>query len=137
MAARHLRHYGYRPSVYYPRPGQGELFARLAAQLRQLAVPFVDDDFSAALAASDCVVDALFGFSYAGPLRAPFAAAVAGLRDAPVPVLAVDAPSSWHIDAGPPDDEPGRGYCPAALVSLTAPKPLAAHFRGRHFIGGR
>ena len=26
---------------------------------------------------------------------------------------------------------------PTALVSLTAPKPLVKHFKGRHFIGGR
>lgn len=26
---------------------------------------------------------------------------------------------------------------PTALISLTAPKPLVQHFKGRHFVGGR
>lgn len=26
---------------------------------------------------------------------------------------------------------------PTALISLTAPKPLVKHFKGRHFVGGR
>ena len=41
-----------------------------------------------------------------------------------MPVTSVDAPSSWDIENGPPDDGPGKGFHPAALVSLTAPKPL-------------
>jgi NAD(P)H-hydrate epimerase len=54
-----------------------------------------------------------------------------------VPVTSVDAPSSWNIESGPPKDGPGKDFNPAALVSLTAPKPLVAWFKGRHFLGGR
>jgi len=54
-----------------------------------------------------------------------------------VPVLAVDAPSSWNIETGPPKSGPGSKYNPAALISLTAPKPLVKWFSGRHFVGGR
>ena len=52
-------------------------------------------------------------------------------------MLAVDAPSSWNIEEGPPDDGPGKGFMPEALISLTAPKPLVKWFKGRHFVGGR
>lgn len=52
-------------------------------------------------------------------------------------MLAVDAPSSWSIEEGPPKEGPGKGYMPTALISLTAPKPLVRFFRGRHFVGGR
>lgn len=52
-------------------------------------------------------------------------------------MLAVDAPSSWDIENGPPQDGPGKGFMPNALISLTAPKPLVKWFEGRHFVGGR
>ena len=59
------------------------------------------------------------------------------MRDTKIPVLAVDAPSSWNIETGPPDLGPGKGFHPDALISLTAPKPLVKWFKGRHFLGGR
>jgi NAD(P)H-hydrate epimerase len=54
-----------------------------------------------------------------------------------VPVLAVDIPSSWDVEDGPPSSGPGQGFHPQALISLTAPKPCAQHFKGRQFLGGR
>ncbi|KAG9739251.1 hypothetical protein KCU73_g9524, partial [Aureobasidium melanogenum] len=62
---------------------------------------------------------------------------ISALQTSKVPVLAVDAPSSWNIETGPPDEGPGKGYNPEALISLTAPKPLVKWFEGRHFVGGR
>ena len=62
---------------------------------------------------------------------------IEALRDTKIPVLAVDAPSSWNIEDGPPDSGPGKGFMPEALISLTAPKPLVKWFKGRHFLGGR
>ncbi|KAI6626440.1 hypothetical protein MCOR07_002453 [Pyricularia oryzae] len=137
VAARHLRHYGYQPSVYYPKRGKNELYQRLTKQLEDLEVPFVDD-FGVALSASDHVVDAIFGFSFSGEVREPFPAVIRALAETKVPVTAVDAPSSWDIEHGPPESgHVGSNFNPAVLVSLTAPKPLAKHFKGRHFIGGR
>ena len=54
-----------------------------------------------------------------------------------VSVTAVDAPSSWNIESGPPEEGPGKNFQPEALISLTAPKPLVKYFKGRHFVGGR
>ena len=54
-----------------------------------------------------------------------------------MPVVAVDAPSSWDIETGPPSEGPGAKFMPAVLVSLTAPKPLVKFYQGRHFVGGR
>ncbi|TLS22261.1 uncharacterized protein PpBr36_09847 [Pyricularia pennisetigena] len=137
VAARHLRHYGYQPSVYYPKRGKNELYQRLTKQLEDLEVPFVDD-FKAALSASDHVVDAIFGFSFSGEVREPFPAIIRALAETKVPVTSVDAPSSWDIENGPPEPgQVGSNFNPAVLVSLTAPKPLAKHFKGRHFVGGR
>lgn len=54
-----------------------------------------------------------------------------------MPVLSVDAPSSWDIQSGPPKEGPGAKFMPQALISLSAPKPCVKYYRGRHFIGGR
>ncbi|KAJ6446860.1 Meiotically up-regulated protein 182 [Purpureocillium lavendulum] len=136
VAARHLFYYGYHPSIFYPKRSKNELYRRLAKQLEDLEVPFVDD-FQAALASSDHVVDAIFGFSFSGEVREPFPAVIKALQETRLPVTSVDAPSSWDIENGPPSSGPGSSFMPTALVSLTAPKPLVKHFRGRHFIGGR
>ena len=53
------------------------------------------------------------------------------------PVLAVDIPSSWDVNQGPPSSGPGQGFHPEALISLTAPKPCSQFFKGRQFLGGR
>ncbi|EON99581.1 putative ai-bp family protein [Phaeoacremonium minimum UCRPA7] len=136
VAARHLRHYGYQPTVYYPKRSKNELYQRLAKQLEDLEIPFVED-FPAALDTTDHIVDAIFGFSFSGEVREPFPAVIRALEETKLPVTAVDAPSSWDIEDGPPKSGLGSTFNPTVLVSLTAPKPLVKHFRGRHFIGGR
>ena len=136
VAARHLYHFGYKPTMYYPKQGKNELYQRLRQQLEQLKVPFTED-FQSALRKSDWVIDAIFGFSFSGEVREPFPGVIKALAESKVPVLAVDAPSSWNIDDGPPDDGPGKDYNPDALISLTAPKPLVKWFKGTHFVGGR
>ena len=62
---------------------------------------------------------------------------ISALEQTSVPVLSVDAPSSWSIEDGPPKEGPGAKFQPSALISLTAPKPLVKHFKGMHFVGGR
>ncbi|KAI8723844.1 NAD(P)H-hydrate epimerase [Fusarium sp. LHS14.1] len=136
VAARHLRHYGYKPTVFYPKRSKNDLYQRLAKQLEDLDVPFVDD-FSSAVKSTDHIVDAIFGFSFSGEVREPFPAVIQALQETKLPVTSVDAPSSWDIENGPPESGLGSSFMPTALVSLTAPKPLVNHFRGRHFIGGR
>ncbi|KAI1170879.1 YjeF N-terminal domain-containing protein [Nemania sp. FL0916] len=136
VAARHLRHYGFDPKVYYPKRSKNDLYQRLAKQLEDLEVEFVDD-FTSAIKSADHVVDAVFGFSFSGEVREPFPAVIKALEETHLPVTSVDAPSSWNIEDGPPKSGLGANFNPAYLVSLTAPKPLVRHFKGRHFIGGR
>ncbi|KAI9672625.1 MAG: hypothetical protein M1831_000060 [Alyxoria varia] len=127
---------GYKPKMFYPKQSKNELYQRLVTQLQNLSIPFVDD-FSASLKDSDYVLDSIFGFSFTGSIRDPFPPVIEALAHSPIPVLAVDSPSSWNIEEGPPKEGPGKDYNPAALISLTAPKPLVGWFRGRHFVGGR
>jgi NAD(P)H-hydrate epimerase len=136
VAARHLHYYGYKPAVHYPKQSKNELYQRLATQLKQLEVPLVED-FDGALKQSDQVVDAIFGFSFSGEVREPFPKIIEALESTKVPVLSVDAPSSWNIESGPPESGPGHRFMPEALISLTAAKPLVKYYKGRHFIGGR
>ncbi|MCJ1256322.1 hypothetical protein MMC24_004143 [Lignoscripta atroalba] len=136
VAARHLWYYGYQPTIHYPKQPKNELYQRLVTQLKNLEVPFIDD-FTSGLNDTDHIVDAIFGFSFSGEVREPFSSIITALEETSVPVTSVDAPSSWTIEDGPPDSGPGKTFQPAALVSLTAPKPLVRHFKGRHFVGGR
>ncbi|PYH41687.1 NADHX epimerase [Aspergillus saccharolyticus JOP 1030-1] len=136
VAARHLHHYGYTPSIYYPKQGKNELYQRLTTQLKNLSIPFITD-LPEAIKSSHLLVDAIFGFSFGGPLRDPFPEIIGQIESATIPVLSVDAPSSWDIESGPPKEGPGAKFMPEALISLTAPKPCVKFYRGRHFVGGR
>ncbi|CCJ29860.1 unnamed protein product [Pneumocystis jirovecii] len=133
VAARHLWHYGYTPSVYYPKKGKSDLLKRLCIQLEELSIPFVDD-FLLAINDADHIIDAIFGFNFSGEVRDPF---VETLKYTKVPVTSIDIPSGWDLEKGPLEKGVASGWCPTFLVSLTAPKPCTRYFKGRHFIGGR
>ncbi|KAL9056496.1 MAG: hypothetical protein Q9162_002871 [Coniocarpon cinnabarinum] len=148
VAARHLKHFGYNPTVYYPKQPPKSLYPRLVTQLKHLSIPIypsnpsdpspTEPGFDKLLEETDLVIDAIFGFSFSGPLREPFPGIIRALEGTTKPVLAVDAPSSWDVEKGPPPEgEVGHQYMPGALVSLTAPKPCVKFFKGRHFVGGR
>ena len=67
VAARHLWHYGYQPTVFYPKQGKNDLYQRLATQLKNLDVPFTED-FTGSLKTTDHVVDAIFGIAINAPI---------------------------------------------------------------------
>lgn len=124
----------------------------LTKQLDDVGVPVVREDGAlpwpsggagGGLAASfDGVIDALFGFSFRGPMREPFASVMAALvaelaaSDELFPVVSVDVPSGWHVDDG---DVHGMGLQPSCLVALTAPKPCTAKLAASAdlWLGGR
>ena len=87
-----------------------------------------------ALARTDVILDAIFGFSFQPPVRAPFDAALPLLTASGLPIVSVDIPSGWDVEKG---NAAGVGLNPDVLLSLTAPKEGARGFRGRHFLGGR
>lgn len=138
VCARHLHHYGYKPTIYYPKPSKPDIFVRLQKQLHALHIPFTDD-FNKSLADTDLLVDALFGFSFQPPVREPFDECIKAFVDAKVPVLSIDIPSCWHVDNGPPaEGELGSDFMPEYLISLTAAKPSVKFFKGqKHYVGGR
>ena len=100
--------------------GTNELYGELARECRETAnVEFVDEDAvlgmmreraTSAAATPRCFVDALFGFSFKGAVRAPFVDVVNALvaltnGDARGAfTVSLDIPSGWDVDAGAPDD---------------------------------
>jgi NAD(P)H-hydrate repair Nnr-like enzyme with NAD(P)H-hydrate epimerase domain len=105
------------------------LYDGLVVQCKSLQMPFVD---VATFLEQDTgkygvIIDALFGFSFKGPPRPPFDEILAKLSAVTGPMLvAVDIPSGWHVEDG---DQAGSGLRPSMLISLTAPKLCARHFK--------
>lgn len=137
VAARHLKLFGYEPTVYLPKLKHG-IYDRLVKQLKALSVKIVQDSAFKIEKSYDYIIDAIFGFSFSGAVREPFDRIISEMAHSDIPVLSVDSPSSWHIlDGQPPDGNIGSDFYPTALISLSAPKPCSKGFTGRHFIGGR
>ena len=112
---------------------------RLQVQCRNMHIPILAANtdiavFRNALNSADVVLDAIFGFSFKPPVRAPFDAALPLLTESGLPIVSVDIPSGWDVEKG---NAAGMGLNPDVLLSLTAPKEGARGFRGRHFLGGR
>ena len=83
----------------------------------------------------DLIIDALFGFSFAPPVRPAFEAAMSRLSATQTPVASIDVPSGWDVEKG---DVYGTNLRPDFLISLTAPKMCSVHFEGRfHYLGLR
>lgn len=138
VAARHLFQFGYAPTVVYPKRPNKPLFVNLATQMEMMGIPLLEALPDGDLADSaDVLLDAIFGFSFAGAVRAPFDTVLPALRDAKVPLVSVDIPSGWNVEEGPGANAADQ-LQPEVLVSLTAPKLCAAHFKGTaHYLGGR
>eukprot|EP00794_Sanderia_malayensis_P019500 gene19500-21426_t len=135
VAARHLKLFGYAPSIFYPKRSAKELFVNLMKQCDVMDIPFLDEmpHVTRINSTYSLIVDAVFGFSFKGNVRAPFDAMLATLQDVRVPICSVDVPSGWNVESGDPE-----GLKPEMLVSLTAPKLCAKLFKGKyHFLGGR
>ncbi|CAE6446276.1 unnamed protein product [Rhizoctonia solani] len=146
VAARHLKMFGYEPTLYMPKPGSKDIYKRLASQCANLHIP-TSPELPAASgfkSSYDVILDAIFGFSFKPPARAPFDTALSLIGESGLPIVSVDIPSGWDVDNGPQEvktegDKVGAlgALQPDVLVSLTAPKQGARSFQGRHFLGGR
>ncbi|KAH0644620.1 hypothetical protein KY284_032504 [Solanum tuberosum] len=146
VTARHLHHFGYKPSICYPKRNTEPPFAGLVTQLESLSVPFLPvEDLPVQLSSDfEIIVDAIFGFSFHGNPRPPFDSLIRRMasiktqqrtHEIAAVVISVDIPSGWHVEEG---HICGEGIEPDMLVSLTAPKLCAKMFCGpHHFLGGR
>ncbi|THH08680.1 hypothetical protein EW145_g2549 [Phellinidium pouzarii] len=154
VAARHLSQFGYRPTLFMPKPGEKNIYQRLQIQCTNMSISSLSsnpdetiNELTHALNTSDVILDAIFGFSFAPPVRAPFDAVLPLLAGSGRPIVSVDIPSGWDVEKGKISfsvkgvKEGGEvefaGLEPDVLVSLTAPKLGAMAFKERHFLGGR
>jgi len=145
----HTGFFGYETSVYMPKPGSKEIYQRLKTQCDNMRIQTTSDldSLKAALSSSDVILDAIFGFSFKPPVRAPFDEVLPLLTRSKLPIVSVDIPSGWDVEGGRPSDllsgaadSGGKGVGPLdpdVLISLTAPKEGVREYRGRHFLGGR
>ncbi|WWC86978.1 NAD(P)H-hydrate epimerase [Kwoniella dendrophila CBS 6074] len=149
VAARHLHHFNYKPTIYLPKPGSKDIYKRLLKQCENLNIPVLKDvdQFKKGLSESDVILDAIFGFSFAPPLRKPFDEVLNAITSVDIPIVSVDIPSGWSVTDGPQPlytekDENGnyetiKTFEPQVLISLTAPKEGVRKFKGKHYLGGR
>ncbi len=101
VAARHLFHMGAKVSVFYPKQKREvALYGRLVRQCERLQIPFLSqlpaEDLSNHF---DLVVDAIFGYSFNGEIREPFAKIISALSRHPR-VASIDIPSGWDVEKG-------------------------------------
>jgi NAD(P)H-hydrate epimerase len=141
ISARHLFFFNhYDCSIVYPKRSSNQHFVNLVRQCEDVGIAFLNEMPSAdELKEYDAIVDSIFGFSFKGEPREPFAAIMKQMIEAQqnidnLQVISVDVPSGWNVDEG---DVAKTGFVPDMLVSLTTPKMCSKEFRGRHFIGGR
>ncbi|ESK90527.1 protein-binding protein [Moniliophthora roreri MCA 2997] len=140
VAARHLAMFGYKPVIYMPKPGSKDIYRRLKKQCDNMHIPTIPpsststSELENALKTTDVILDAIFGFSFKPPIRAPFDNVLPLLTASKLPIVSVDIPSGWDVEKG---NDMGVGLNPDILLSLTAPKKGAEAFKGRHFLGGR
>ncbi|XP_032803701.2 NAD(P)H-hydrate epimerase isoform X2 [Petromyzon marinus] len=136
VCARHLKLFGYEPTIFYPKRPNKPLFQALTTQCERMDIPFLSYLPTQVQLLNDAyslVVDAIFGFSFSGEVREPFGTILTTLKQVNMPIISIDVPSGWDVEAGNPD-----GIQPQMLISLTAPKRAARHFHGKyHFLGGR
>jgi NAD(P)H-hydrate epimerase len=108
VAARHLMQYeNFKVRVMIMKDYESGPNMRLLQILRNLEVPIwnyseMEKEIIAeeSLAHSDFLVDALLGFSFKPPLRAPYDNLIGAMKNFESKILSVDNPSGWDIEGG-------------------------------------
>ena len=131
VCGRYLKIFGYEVDIFYPKQSKNEHLQLLVEQLKMNNVtvhtemPEIQHDL---------IIDAVFGFSFKGPMRGIFKDILEKLNDLTIPIVCVDIPSGWDVEKGYVND--GLKRCDV-LVSLSVPKIGVKDFKGIHYLGGR
>nr|KAF6413794.1 NAD(P)HX epimerase [Molossus molossus] len=113
VCARHLKLFGYQPTIYYPKRPNKPLFNALVTQCQKMDIPFLGEMPPEPMLIDelyDLVVDAIFGFSFKGDVREPFRTILSILNGVTVPIASIDIPS------GSGSKEVGSGVLPCLEV---------------------
>lgn len=116
-----------------PRSESSRLYQRLCqavgiAELDLSGVTGSDDE----LGTYDCLVDALLGTGFSGPLRGETEFAVRLINDSDIPVVAVDIPSGLGADGEAPA---GEAIIADETVTMGLPKISLVTYPGKEFAG--
>lgn len=142
VAARHLRQFGVTNiDIWIPKTMKQDLESK-KIQCQTLQIPIYESPtLSKSLSSYSLIVDGIFGFSFdpSNGIREPFLSVLKQLKqiEQQIPILSIDIPSGWHVEKGPNSEKPEMNLHPQVLISLTAPKLCALHFKGTHYVGGR
>ncbi len=116
-----------------PRSESSRLYLRLcrAAGIAERDMPgLTGSDME--LDTYDCVVDALLGTGFSGPLRGETEYAVRLINDSDIPVVAVDVPSGLGADGEAPE---GEAIIADETVTMGLPKISLVTYPGKEFAG--
>nr|XP_054103872.1 NAD(P)H-hydrate epimerase isoform X2 [Callithrix jacchus] len=103
VCARHLKLFGYQPTIYYPKRPNKPLFTALVTQCQKMDIPFLGEMPSEPMVIDELyelVVDAIFGFSFKGDVREPFHSILSVLKGLTVPIASIDIPSGLLCHPG-------------------------------------
>ena len=134
VCARHLAIFGYAVEVVIPKRKPDLSHLIIQCELFGVKIWTRLDDIESRLEKFDFLVDAIFGFSFKGDVRAPFDTFINLFEKSKIPIVSIDIPSGWKVDET--HIESLRWY-PAVVISLTAPKLCMKNFKGIHYCGGR
>uniref|UniRef100_A0A8C8RZG6 ApoA-I-binding protein 2 n=1 Tax=Pelusios castaneus TaxID=367368 RepID=A0A8C8RZG6_9SAUR len=137
VCARHLRVFEYEPTIFYPKRSPNSLYRDFTTQCEKMDIPFLSylpTEVQLINDAYNMVIDAILGAdAEPGEVKEPYASILATLKQIRIPIVSLDVPSGWDVEAGN-----NEGISPDILISLAAPKQCATRFVGRkHFLAGR
>jgi NAD(P)H-hydrate epimerase len=72
VISRYLKDFGYNVDVFYPKKVENKFFKSLVSLCESYDINFVETDFDNFSNGYDLIVDAIFGYSFKGDIRAPF-----------------------------------------------------------------
>ncbi|VDO68168.1 unnamed protein product [Schistosoma curassoni] len=96
VCARHLKMFGYKPSIHYPRNPTKQLYKNLVIQCEKMDIPFLSDLTNETVNLSqsyDLFIDALFGFGFKPPVSLEFKSILQIMSTSQIPVISIDVPS--------------------------------------------
>lgn len=145
--ARQLLYFGYsNVQVLIFKPIKESLSTQRNSLLSEGITPMVLEDkfglldseqdreaLNAYLGGFEGIADCVFGFSFKGSMRQPYAYFMQTLENHQSKVLSVDVPSGWEVDTL--DGQTQNSYQPFANVSLMLPKQCMEGYKGQHFLG--
>ncbi|XP_054158832.1 NAD(P)H-hydrate epimerase-like [Oppia nitens] len=151
VAARHLKLFGFRPTIYNPTPGRTPHYHRLIRQCQEFEISFLSylpNESRLIRDSYDLVVDVMDDYQQSlNTNNQEILGKLVDVCNAGTPVASVDVPFGWSANDGPPRSSGGIGgaggevmpvLLPECLISMIAPKMCAKLFTGRHhWLGGR